>query len=260
MRKSRKHFTLIELLVVIAIIAILAAILLPALNQARERGRAATCTNNLKQLGLGTARYQSDHHDFMVPIDYTGNAWKWTQGLMGVNPAGADRNDATGFVNGNYASVGLFRCPTVSTIPDLTGTVTTGEAWEKNSWWQGRPHFGMCWTMGKRIEASSPAGVKITRLRTPSIKLYIADSSMVITAGVEFQEASGNYRWDTISTGSGWGILYARHNSQVNILHVDGHVAARRILNRLVPYAQDPFPDTAGEIRERNRPYWHLKY
>ncbi len=75
--KGRNLFTLIELLIVVAIIAILAGMLLPALNQARERGKAITCTNNLRQLGVAFSSYCDTFDDFTLP-----------QSTWGINAAG----------------------------------------------------------------------------------------------------------------------------------------------------------------------------
>jgi prepilin-type N-terminal cleavage/methylation domain-containing protein len=81
----RRAFTLIELLVVVAIIAILIAILLPALGKARESGRAASCSSNLRQLGQGLTSYLADYDDRLPQVRVDGFGGNIVSGELGQN-------------------------------------------------------------------------------------------------------------------------------------------------------------------------------
>ncbi len=125
---EKAGFTLIELLVVIAIIAILAAMLLPALGRAKVKAQGVQCMSNLKQLMLAFRLYADDHNGRFFPNTYGGDGW--VRGWLDFNGANRDNWDTDTLLNPRTAVLGpytknpgIYQCPADWTTVNANGKV-----------------------------------------------------------------------------------------------------------------------------------------
>ena len=211
--KMKKNFTLIELLVVIAIIAILAAILLPALNSARARARATSCLNLQKQLGVDLLMYADSNDGWFLGHSPDGKFhWGWYLCRYG-NAASADYK----YTNNWYHLNTRLTCPDlIEFAPALK---------------DGLIHcsyiYGMTSDDAIQWKSFDPQGKgylnkvanKLGKVAQPSIFKYLADSVQSTSSKIPYYTFSQ-------SLTANQGYITMVHNKRANILFLDGHSAA----------------------------------
>jgi len=235
--KRKMNFTLIELLVVIAIIAILASLLLPSLNKARETARRITCVNNMKQVYLGINFYAGDNNDWMPPSTGTASSFVYYTNPY-LNQKGGEISSAgtTWFIRfKDYTN--LYFCPSlkpVSSSPCWDGATPLNRyfsnytpAWNQQ---ESRPAKGGGWTLSTESNDRYPYR-KMTFIKQSSIIMGEKNWNTASIYGANSISSciyQGRY---TDSSKLPPDNRYAPswiHQGSSNFMFIDGHISTER--------------------------------
>ena len=221
-RKMKHIFTLIELLIVISIIAVLTALLLPALKKAREKAQTVACLNTIKTLGTANALYANENNDCTVPFLQPDSSIsdsmqkKWFANESFLNLAGISRSWGYCWSNRNLCPAATWKRGAAYTLAHFV--------------------YGMSAFHGEMLEGADAYSsyFKLNKIRTPSQKIAFMD--ITYNGRINYWRTDPNKYWqggEGIGEREGQEYIAYRHSGQkaANTICYDGHASTESYWN-----------------------------